>query len=335
MAQASPTTPEPPAPITGGVVTIGETMALLTVPSGRHLRGGTAAPVGFGGAESNVAIGLARLDVPVTWVSRVGHDAFGSMIVREIRGEGVQVVATVDPQARTGLMVKEHRHGTPWRVGYYRDGSAASRLSAADLTPSVRQAITSARVLHLTGITPALSDSACHAVRAAVDIARSAGVLVSFDVNYRAALWPAAQAAPVLADLCAAADVVFAGAAEAALVLQISGATPEEELARGLAGLGAGSVVIKLGARGALAFTGDQIVTAAPDPIDVVDPVGAGDAFVAGYLSGLVGAAPVADCLRRGNQLGGAVCRVPGDWEGLPTHEELEHLDSTLEDVVR
>jgi 2-dehydro-3-deoxygluconokinase len=319
----------------GGVVTIGETMALLTVPSGRQLRGGVAAPVGFGGAESNVAIGLARLDVPVTWVSRVGNDAFGSMIIREIRGEGVEVLATVDPQARTGLMVKEQRHGTPWRVGYYRDGSAASRLSAADLNPSVREAITTARVLHLTGITPALSDSAREAVRAAIRIARAAGVLVSFDVNYRAALWPATQAAPVLAELCAVADVVFAGAAEAALVLQTAEATAEEELAHGLAGLGAGSVVIKLGARGALALTGDRIVTAAPDPIDVVDPVGAGDAFVAGYLSGLVTDAPVADCLRRGNQLGGAVCQVPGDWEGLPTHEELHHLDSTLEDVVR
>lgn len=339
MAQVSPTTPEPPdapAPMTaGGVVTLGETMALLTVPSGRRLRSGTAAPVGFGGAESNVAIGLARLDVPVTWVSRVGDDAFGSMIIREIRGEGVQVLATVDPDARTGLMVKEHRHGTPWRIGYYRDGSAASRLSAADLGPSARAAITSARVLHLTGITPALSDCAREAVHAAIGIARAAGVLVSFDVNYRAALWPVRRAAPVLAELCAAADVVFAGAAEAALVLQVAPAAPEEELARGLAGLGAGTVVIKLGARGAMALTGDRIVTAAPDPIQVVDPIGAGDAFVAGYLSGLVAAAPVADCLRRGNRLGGAVCRVPGDWEGLPTHEELEHLDSTPEDVVR
>ena len=320
----------------GAVVSIGESMGLLTVPSGRQLRGGASAPVGFGGAESNVSIGLARLGVPVTWLSRVGDDAFGSLITREIRGEGVRVLAAVDARARTGLMIKEQLHGTPWRVRYYRDGSAASRLSPADLAPpAVRHAIAEARVLHLTGITAALSDSALDTIREAVRIARAAGTVVSFDVNYRAALWPAAQAAPVLAELCGIADVVFAGTAEAALVLQSAGTVDEEALARGLAKLGAGTVVIKLGARGALALSGDEIVTAAPEPIQVVDPVGAGDAFVAGYLSGLVQDAPVADCLRRGNQLGGAVCRVPGDWEGLPTREELDHLDSTLEDVVR
>jgi 2-dehydro-3-deoxygluconokinase len=204
----------------GAVVTIGESMALLTVPAGRQLRGGASAPVGFGGAESNVAIGLARLDVPVSWVSRVGDDAFGSLITRELRGEGVQVLSAVDGQAPTGLMVKEHRYGTPWRVRYYRAGSAASRLDPADLdTGAVTDAITAARVLHLTGITAAISPSALATVRRAIDIARAAGTVVSFDVNHRSALWSDAQAAPVLAQLCGSADLVFAGEAEAALVL--------------------------------------------------------------------------------------------------------------------
>jgi 2-dehydro-3-deoxygluconokinase len=319
----------------GAVVTIGESMALLTVPAGRQLRGGASAPVGFGGAESNVAIGLARLDVPVSWVSRVGDDAFGSLITRELRGEGVQVLSAVDGQAPTGLMVKEHRYGTPWRVRYYRAGSAASRLDPADLdTGAVTDAITAARVLHLTGITAAISPSALATVRRAIDIARAAGTVVSFDVNHRSALWSDAQAAPVLAQLCGSADLVFAGEAEAALVLgrPDSGA---EGLARGLAGLGASTVVLKLGARGALALTGDRIVSADPEPITVADPVGAGDAFVAGYLSALVDGCSTIDCLRRGNRLGGAVCQVPGDWEGLPTREELESLTAVQEDVVR
>lgn len=321
---------------TGGVVTIGETMALVTVPSGRHLRGGASAAVGFGGAESNVAIGLARLGVPVTWVSRIGDDAFGSLITRELRGEGVEVLAAVDPAARTGLMVKEELHGRPWRVRYYRDGSAASRMSPADLdAPAVRAAITAARVLHVTGITAALGETARAAVRAAIEMARDAGVLVSFDVNHRAALWPADRAAPILAELCSRADVVFAGVDEAALVLRRPDPTDARALARELAALGPGTVVVKLGARGALARTDGRTETAEPTPIHVIDPVGAGDAFVAGYLAGLVAGRPVADCLRLGNRLGGAVCRVRGDWEGLPTHDELDQLDTSPEDVVR
>lgn len=319
----------------GAVVTLGETMALITAPSGRHLRGGTTLPVGIGGAESNVAIGLARLNVPVTWISRVGDDAFGSLVTREIRAEGVRVLAAVDPDARTGLMVKEQLHGTPWRVRYYRDGSAASRFSPADLDSSV---IAGARVLHLTGITPALGPTALATVRGAIEIAREAGTLVSFDVNHRAALWAVGEAERVLAELCGSADLVFAGRAEAALVLgevAPGEAADDESLARGLAKLGASTVVLKLGDRGALALDGDETIVAATEPVDVVDPVGAGDAFVAGYLSALVENQSVAQCLRRGNRVGGAVCRVRGDWEGLPTPEELHQLDSQLEDVVR
>lgn len=319
----------------GAVVTIGESMALLTVPAGRQLRGGAGVPVGFGGAESNVAIGLARLDVPVGWISRVGDDAFGSLITRELRGEGVEVLAAVDAQAPTGLMVKEHRHGIPWRVRYYRAGSAASRLDPADLaTGAVIDAICSARVLHLTGITAAISPSALATLHRAIEIARAAGTSVSFDVNHRSALWSDAQAAPVLAQLCASADLVFAGEAEAALVLGARD-SGKEELARGLARLGPSTVVLKLGARGALALTDDRIVAVEPDPITVVDPVGAGDAFVAGYLGALVDGCSTIDCLRRGNRLGGAVCQVPGDWEGLPTQDELESLTAAQEDVVR
>src|ERR1700712_1809423 len=98
----------------GSVVTIGETMALLTAPS-RGLHSGSCLPIGIGGAESNVAIGLARLGVRSSWLSRVGADAFGALITRELRAEGVRVIAQQDPTAPTGLMVKEHRGGMPWR----------------------------------------------------------------------------------------------------------------------------------------------------------------------------------------------------------------------------
>ncbi len=322
MTSAFPTVQQ----TSGSVVTLGETMALLTAPSGRQLRSGACLPVGIGGAESNVAIGLARLGIPSTWISRVGDDAFGNLVTREIRGEGVRVIAQQDTAAPTGMMVKELRGGRPWRVRYYRGDSAASRLSPSDLDET---AIAEAHVLHLTGITPALGPGPRRTVDRAIEIAHEAGTLVSFDVNYRATLWPAEQAGPVLSRLAAAVDLIFAGPEEAALILgwQPTAGAPTvddgENLARGLAKLGPDTAVVKLGALGALGLTADQVHYAPAPAITVVDAVGAGDAFVAGYLSELVAGAPITDCLTMGNTLGGAVCQQPGDWEGLPTRADL------------
>jgi len=184
-------------------------------------------------------------------------------------------------------------------------------------------------VLHVTGITPALGPGPLQALEHAIDIAHQSGALVSFDVNNRATLWSAQQAAPVLARIAAAADLIFAGPEEAELLLgwEPTTGTPMievgENLARGLAKLGPDTVVVKLGALGALGLTADHVHYAPAAAITVVDAVGAGDAFVAGYLSELVAGAPITDCLAMGNTLGGAVCQQPGDWEGLPTRDEL------------
>jgi 2-dehydro-3-deoxygluconokinase len=294
-------------------------------------------PVEIGGAESNVAIGLARLGVPCTWISRVGNDAFGALVTREIRAEGVSVIASHDPSAPTGLMVKEHRGGRPVAVRYYRASSAASRLTPGDLDVAV---IASADVLHLTGITPALGPGPLQAVERAIEIARAAGTLVSFDVNYRSKLWSADEAGTVLARLAKLVDLLFAGPEEAALLLGWdSPAGTEtfddgEHLARGLAKLGAGTVVVKLGALGSLALSGDTTHLAPTRPVTVVDAVGAGDAFVAGYLSEHVAGGSISACLAMGNRLGGAVCEVPGDWEGLPTRDDLNEQGLTG-DVIR
>ena len=318
------------------VVTIGETMAMLTAPN-KGLRSGSSLPIGIGGAESNVAIGLARLGVPSTWISRLGADSFGTLIARELRAEGVRVIAAVDPDAPTGMMVKEHRDGKPWRVRYYRNHSAAAQLSPADLNEA---AIIEADVLHLTGITPALGPGPLLTIQRAIEIADAADTLVSFDVNYRSTLWSPQDAADVLSRLTSKVDLLFAGPEEAALLLGVQppSGTPTfedgEDLARGLAKMGPATVVVKLGALGSMAVQGDQTFRAATQPITVVDAVGAGDAFVAGYLSELVAGRAAEECLRMGNTLGGAVCQQPGDWEGLPTREELN--DSTVTgEVVR
>ncbi|GLY18959.1 sugar kinase [Kineosporia sp. NBRC 101677] len=321
-----------------GVVTIGETMALLSPVPAPRLRDGAAMTLGLGGAESNVAIALARLGCPATWISRVGDDDFGTLVVRELRAEGVTVHAERDAAHPTGLMVKEARGARTTRVRYYRAGSAAAQLSAA-YVQQFSDVIAASAVLHVTGITPALGPDPRQAVLKAVGIARENNTLVTFDVNHRATLWSDEQAREALVELARQADLTFAGPEEAALLL---GAAPEpvesfeagEKLARSLAEAVGGDVVLKLGHLGAIALFEDAAHHGPTTPVVVTDAVGAGDAFVGGYLAALLDDGEPLACLTLANRLGGAVCQAPGDWEALPTRAELDALNAST-DVLR
>src|SRR6202035_779265 len=206
----------PPLPLHRGtdamteVLTCGETMAVLRGPG--PLRLGGSLELSVAGAESNVAIGLARLGHQAGWVGRVGADEPGELVQRTLRAEGVDVSGvTTDPSRTTGLMLGERRIGDLVRVTYYRSGSAGSRLSPADILPRIGEGV---RLLHLTGITAALSDTARQCVTDAAARAREAGVAVSVDVNYRARLWTPAEARATLLPLTGQADIVFASADE-------------------------------------------------------------------------------------------------------------------------
>ena len=303
------------------IVTIGETMALLGTTDHCLLRPGAAPSLTIGGAESNVAIAAARLGARTTWIGRVGDDDLGSLVVRELRGQGVRVHARRDPEAPTGLMVKEHRGGKPTHVRYYRKHSAGSRLGPDDLD---RGTLVDADIVHLTGITAALGDSARTALRHAISVARGGGATISFDVNYRATLWSPAAAAPVLRELASAADVLFAGPEEAALLLPAGPDSAANDdpwraaagLAQQVCELGPRIAVIKLGSLGALAVVDGTVHTHPIVPIDPVDPVGAGDAFVGAFLAELANSSPIQTCLASGARMGALVCAVPGDWEG-------------------
>ncbi|MEP6696178.1 MAG: sugar kinase [Pseudonocardiales bacterium] len=312
------------------LVTMGETMALFRATSAGPLRHATSLSVGMAGAESNVAIGLRRLGASTAWGGRVGDDEFGELVLSRLRGEDVDVAgAVVDSGAPTGLMFREQRSADLFRVHYYRKGSAGSRLCPDDVDP---EAIAAARVLHVTGITPALSDTARAAVEHAVSVAREAGTLVSLDFNHRSALWSPVAAGAVLRRLTAEADIVFAGDDEAEMVV---GAGDPEVAARALAALGPSHVVIKLGSRGAVALAEGRLEQSAAIQVRAVDPVGAGDAFVAGYLAGVLDGAPAAECLRLGCLAGAFAVTVPGDWEGLPSRAELDLLDRPHGTVLR
>ncbi|WP_395365850.1 sugar kinase [Streptomyces sp. YH02] len=314
---------DPPA-----LVTLGEAMAVVAATRPGPLATGAPLRLGWAGAEATVAIGVSRLGHPAAWTGRVGEDAAGAMVLAGLRAEGVDVAAArTDPAAPTGLMLRERRTADRLRVSYYRAGLAGSRLAPEDLDEAQ---LTGARVLHVTGITPALSESARAAVEHAVALARAAGVTVSFDVNHRERLWSRAEASDVLARLLPYADIVFAGPEEAALFVDED--TPER-MARALTRRGPAQAVLKLGADGALAVADGALHVQPAVPVTAVDPVGAGDAFVSGYLAAVLDGSPVPERLRLAALCGAFAVSVPGDWEGLPRRAELGLL--AAQDISR
>lgn len=304
------------------VLTVGESMGLLRQAQPGRLASQRSLDFGFGGAESNVAIGLSRLGTNVVWCGRLGEDGVGELIERELRAEGVSPRVIHDSEAPTGLMLKERPTAGASRVAYYRKHSAGSRLTAADVPDEL---IAGAALVHLTGITPAISETADDAVESILRRARAAGVTTSLDLNYRGALWSKPCAAARLTELVALVDIVFAGDDEAAILL---GERSVPELAAGLRALGPGEAIIKLGERGCYASAGDTVRELPAVPVDVVDTVGAGDAFVAGYLAEYLAGTPLLGRLETAVSAGAFACLTSGDWEGLPRRRDFALLTS-------
>jgi 2-dehydro-3-deoxygluconokinase len=316
------------------VVTFGETMAAMR--SGGPLRLGGTLSLSVAGAESNVAIGLARLGHSVAWAGRVGDDELGALVLRTLRAENVDVRGAVTDRARpTGLILFERRTGDVTRVQYYRSGSAGSGLGPADLLPvlaSVPAPGDKQGILHMTGITPALSLSAAEAARSGAERARRAGRLVSFDVNYRSRLWSAEDARTALRPLAAAASIVFGSGQELALLTE-DPAADAHAAADELLGLGVRAVILKRGVHGATAYTADGETSVPARAVRTVDVIGAGDAFVAGYLSGVLDGLGTDGRLRRAAVVSAFAVGSTGDWEGLPTRTELSLLDADEETI--
>lgn len=306
------------------VVTFGETMALFRSTTVGPLAHADSVGIGIGGAESNVAIALRRLGATVAWAGRVGTDSLGDRVVRELRAENVEIHVSRDQQAPTGLMVKERRTAHSGQIWYYRRGSAGSRLCPDDIpTAEIEQA----RILHVTGITPAISETAAEATRYAIECAKSAGTRISLDLNYRSALWTQEAAGAVFRGLISDADVVFASDYEAGIAVGTNG--DPFALARNIANLGPSQVIIKLGDRGCAAWVDGTTYSQDAVRVAAVDTVGAGDAFVAGYLAELLTEEDVPQRLATAVRTGAFACMVPGDWEGMPRRSELELLDAT------
>lgn len=286
------------------VLCVGESMVLLAPPPGVRLDLAEQAALRVAGAESNTAQYLADLGHATAWASRVGADPLGDKVVASIRDSGVDTRWVLrDPQAPTGVFFKDP-DGEQTEVFYYRSDSAATRLSPDDLDQ-----VDFARldVVHVTGITPALSSSCAATVQAVFERAAAAGALRSFDVNYRPRLWEPDTAPSALHDLAARADVVFVGLDEAAQLWDTH--TPEQ--LRHM--FGRTRLVVKDAAIGATLFESTRRWFVPAQPVDVVEPVGAGDAFAAGFLSGLLRSKAPEECLRLGHRVAGLALGTIGD----------------------
>ena len=313
-------------------VTLGEGLAVLVARPG-PLEDSATFDRTAGGAEANVATVLAQLDVDAGWVSRVGDDGFGRYLVRNLARRGVDVSAvSIDPARPTAVYVKERGGGSgaaadlaegESRMLYYRTGSAASALSPADLTaPAAMRLLDKSALAHVTGITTALSESATQLTDELVSMPRR-GRLVSFDLNYRPALWAArpADASEVLARHARHSDVVFLGADEALAVFgtanpaQLRALFPEPE-----------HLIVKNDAHTVTGFHGGERVDVPALRLDVVEKIGAGDAFAGGFLSGLLRGLGHEERIRLGHLSAAAALTGHGDVAELPPRERLEEL---------
>lgn len=266
------------------------------------------------GAESNTLIGLARLGRRVRWLSAVGTDPFGDRMLETLALEGVDISAVIrDPRQPTGVMFKTLAKGAARHVCYYRNTSACSRLDAGAFDDTL---LAGARGLLMSGITPALSAGCRRLFFDLLQRAERLNVPVFFDLNLRPRLWPAPRAARVLRQAVPAAETLFAGDDELCAVM---GGDDPIAAARRCIELGVRHVVVKQGAAGATVVTATQCLTAPPPDVPVVDTVGAGDAFNAGFIAARLRRLSLATSLAWGNAAGAAVCRDTSDWRTFPT----------------
>ena len=298
------------------VVTAGETMVLGIPARPGRLRHAASLELKVGGAESNVAIALSRLEVSAGWVSFLGDDEPGQLVLDSVRGEGVDTSRVRRLQDHpTGLYLRE-QVGAATRVYYYRRDSAASAMAEDAFDPAYLEG---AEFLHLTGITPALSKECRHFILWVAEEAGESGTRLSFDVNYRSKLWSPEEARAFTEELLPRVDLFFAGDEEARALW----GRDDEEFLRGLAEMGPQEVVLKRGKEGSVVVIGGEVFEQPAFPVEDVDPVGAGDAFDAGYLAGHLWGLEAEDRLRVANAMGALSVATLGDYEGLPDREEL------------
>lgn len=303
------------------MITLGETMVSFVPQSNDPLKYGPSLRMKIAGAESNTAIGMQQLGIATSFVTKLGKDPFGSYILRMIRAEGVDTSdVVIDPDHSTGIMFKDPS-GADTSVFYYRAGSAASHLTPEDLP---HERIGQADLLHVTGITPVLSDSCRETVMQAIADASAGGCKVSFDPNIRTKLWKNRDFAPVMREIAAKSQYILLGLEEADRMYHTTDIDRIRE-----AVFASGSVealAIKNGSDGAWVSDGVEMLKIPPFPCRCVDPVGAGDAFNAGFLARILEGSSLEEAGSVAAIMGAKATETYGDIEGLLTGEEVMNI---------
>lgn len=315
------------------VLTIGETMILLEPVEDGSLKYVSNFKKKYGGAESNVAIGLARLGSKVGWISGIHDDPLGDFLISSIRGEGIDTSRIVYKEnTENAMYIKERTRPGVNYVYYYRNGCATSELTFEDLDLAY---LKQTKIIHLTGILPLLSDNCLQLVRQVMTFAKENNVLVSFDPNIRHKLMiKRPDAKEALLELCLQADILLPGLDEAKL---LTGLDDIQEIMHYFQKQGVKYIVIKDGEKGAYYLNEDGSV----DKVEsykvenVADPIGAGDGFAAGVLNALLNGQSLQQAVQQGSLIGSFVVQVKGDIEGLPTTKMLENYQKQSNDVMR
>ena len=305
----------------GKVILFGEAMALLIADTIGPLEEVEHFSRAMSGAEVNVSIGLSRLGHKTEYLTRLGDDPFGHYIKNSLEKSGIGTsLITFDDVYRTGIQLKNRTtDGSDPYAPYYRKGSAASRITPAEIE---QIDFSDVDLVHVTGIPPALSLNAREATFRLIDRAKEAGIRVTFDPNLRPALWENEETMrTVINKLSEKADLILPGIAECEI---LTGSRNFDHIFRFYRNKGIHTVIIKDGSRGAVVSDGDSVFTIPGFKVEkVVDTVGAGDGFAVGVISGILEGLSIEDSVFRGNAIGAIQVTHRGDNEGLPTHEEL------------
>ncbi|MDB4898831.1 MAG: hypothetical protein JWN53_639 [Gemmatimonadetes bacterium] len=325
------------------VVCFGELMLRLSPPGAERFFQSPSLRTWFGGSEANVAVALAHLGTPSSYITRLPSNAVGEAALAAMRAEGVDVTGIARGGPRMGIyFVESGADLRPMRVVYDRAGSAFSTLRAEELNwPALLQG---ARWLHLSGITPALGDGPARAAADAARTARALGVQVSLDLNYRPALWGPRDPRPLVEPLAAASNLLIGNPGAFAAMLGI--ATSE----------GAGDAMVEFSARKVNAALGcarvaitrrdvksatahgwnaclfdaatDSFFVSRRYDVQVVDRVGGGDSFAAGLLHALIAGQGPAQALEFATAASALKLTVPGDFNRVSADEVTRVLES-------
>jgi 2-dehydro-3-deoxygluconokinase len=301
------------------VITIGDGMITFNPSTTGPLRFVHSFERKIGGAELNFAIGCARLGLKTGWISCLGNDEFGRYFLNYMRGEGIDTseVRLVDGYP-TSLNFKEIMGDGSGRTFYYRKDSPTLTMLPEELNEDYFK---KAKLLHITGVFSAIAPKNVDIIHKALEIAKKYGLLISFDPNIRLKLWSEEQARQTLISFLPYVDIVLTGEEEAQILF---GVTTPEEMIDSFKAFGAKYIVIKRGEKGSIgAYQGEKIVAEPYQPRKVVDTVGAGDGFDAGFIYGILNHWDLKKSLSFANAVGAMVVSVKGDNEGLPYYDDV------------